>query len=350
GGYDVIADVGEHPFQLHKVGQTTLQANVTKVFDVDGQKIPTGTLKDLPKEMDFNTAKPFGPNLDNSFTIKADANGVVKAVLHNKETSLISTFEATGMFSAKPGEEAVIHFWSGSTDPKSPYYGVGAIENVTTTANGPNRQGQIGGSRLLGKDDERKGSITMTVQSERRAAMAAAGRKQRDRTGKVKTTPSAPPNQAMTVNFELPTSAIDIITNTSNMRLLRKMNTVGSGDLARSSAIQSILLALALLPQAGLRAETPDVNQAWNLAPAIATEKGAAVEPPGGIDLNAKNMQMNVSGQKIDIRFNPALVEQFRRGDFSGVTPIIVNVTPIINPMPLLGLSPAKEENLTAGV
>ncbi len=62
----------------------------------------------------------------------------------------------------------------------------------------------------------------------------------------------------------------------------------------------------------------------------------------GGIDLNAKNMQMDVNGQKINIHFDPAMVAQFKRGDFSGVRPVIIKITPIQNIMPLLGL---KEED-----
>ncbi len=69
---------------------------------------------------------------------------------------------------------------------------------------------------------------------------------------------------------------------------------------------------------------------------------------PGGIELNAQNMQMDISGEAIDVRFDPAVAEQFKRGDFSGVTPVIINITPIPNIMPLLGLK--EEEERLAGV
>jgi hypothetical protein len=62
----------------------------------------------------------------------------------------------------------------------------------------------------------------------------------------------------------------------------------------------------------------------------------------GGIDLNSKNLQMDVNGEKIDIKFDPAMIVQFKSGDFSGVTPVIINITPISNVMSLLGL---KEED-----
>ncbi|MBF0485007.1 MAG: hypothetical protein HQL16_00680 [Candidatus Omnitrophica bacterium] len=64
-----------------------------------------------------------------------------------------------------------------------------------------------------------------------------------------------------------------------------------------------------------------------------------ATLPPGGIDMNAQKMQMNEKGQKIDITFDPATVEQFKRGDFTGLKPVIFNITPIANPLLLLGLN-----------
>jgi len=57
----------------------------------------------------------------------------------------------------------------------------------------------------------------------------------------------------------------------------------------------------------------------------------------GGIDLNSENMQMDVSGQNINIHFDSSMIAQFRRGDFSGVRPLILSITPIANIMPWLG-------------
>ncbi len=70
---------------------------------------------------------------------------------------------------------------------------------------------------------------------------------------------------------------------------------------------------------------------------------GAKVTP-GGIDLNSQNMQIDVDGQKIDIHWDPAMVAQFRQGDFSGVRPVIYRITPIVDIMPILGLAPRREE------
>ncbi|MBF0486421.1 MAG: hypothetical protein HQL16_07910 [Candidatus Omnitrophica bacterium] len=62
---------------------------------------------------------------------------------------------------------------------------------------------------------------------------------------------------------------------------------------------------------------------------------------PGGIDLNAKNMGLDVrrDGKGIDMRFDPALFEQFTRGDFSGVVPVILRMTPVQNPLSILNLN-----------
>ncbi len=63
---------------------------------------------------------------------------------------------------------------------------------------------------------------------------------------------------------------------------------------------------------------------------------------PGGIDLDAKNMGLDImkEGNGIKISFDPVLIAEFERGDFSGVIPIIINITPLSSPLTLLGLSP----------
>ena len=60
----------------------------------------------------------------------------------------------------------------------------------------------------------------------------------------------------------------------------------------------------------------------------------------GGIDINGKNLNLDVAreGQGIEMKLDPAMVAQFQRGDFSGVVPVILKVTPIASPLPLLGL------------
>ena len=64
----------------------------------------------------------------------------------------------------------------------------------------------------------------------------------------------------------------------------------------------------------------------------------------GGIDLNVKKMGLDVTkeGQGIRMTLDPAMVQQFQSGDFSGVAPVILQITPISGPAAILGL---KEES-----
>ncbi len=72
-----------------------------------------------------------------------------------------------------------------------------------------------------------------------------------------------------------------------------------------------------------------------------------AMRGPGGIDLNSRNMQLDGTGEKINIKFDKATIAQFQSGDFLGVRPVIMSITPIINVLPLLGL---KENDRLAGL
>jgi hypothetical protein len=58
---------------------------------------------------------------------------------------------------------------------------------------------------------------------------------------------------------------------------------------------------------------------------------------PGGIDLNAKHLKMESEGDKVNWSFDPAMIAQFKRGDFSGVQIRIFDVVPV-DIMPLMGL------------
>jgi SAM-dependent methyltransferase len=93
--------------------------------------------------------------------------------------------------------------------------------------------------------------------------------------------------------------------------------------------------------------------------PRLEKVRGAQVfsDTKGGIDLNSRNMLMDVSGEKINIKFDQALVDQFRRGDFSGIRPVIINITPVPNGWPSLGVisalpsaDPVKAQEHLAGV
>ena len=62
----------------------------------------------------------------------------------------------------------------------------------------------------------------------------------------------------------------------------------------------------------------------------------------GGIDLNQINV--NREGKAVVVQFDPAQLDQLMQGGFEGFTPVIINITPIQSPFPLLGVGPAKEE------
>ena len=66
----------------------------------------------------------------------------------------------------------------------------------------------------------------------------------------------------------------------------------------------------------------------------------AAAAPHGGIDLNAKKMGLDVAkdGKGVEMTFDPAMVAEFRQGNFTGVEGIILKIVPIESPLALLGL------------
>jgi hypothetical protein len=81
----------------------------------------------------------------------------------------------------------------------------------------------------------------------------------------------------------------------------------------------------------------------------MSSDKAALAKIPGGIDLNSRHLNMESSGQKVNITFDPAMIEQFKRGDFSGVKIQILDVVPI-NLMPLLGLKEDEAGQLAKAI
>ena len=76
--------------------------------------------------------------------------------------------------------------------------------------------------------------------------------------------------------------------------------------------------------------------------PAGAADDAVAGKPDiqGGIDMNAKNMEMDVSreGRGVEAGLDPVILEQFKGGDFSGVVPVIIRITPVASPIAILGM------------
>ena len=47
---------------------------------------------------------------------------------------------------------------------------------------------------------------------------------------------------------------------------------------------------------------------------------------PGGIDLNASKLNLQKQGTGVDIKFDPAMIAQFRAGNFNGINPVITSI------------------------
>jgi hypothetical protein len=63
---------------------------------------------------------------------------------------------------------------------------------------------------------------------------------------------------------------------------------------------------------------------------------------PGGIDLNARNLDLNIikDGRGVEVKFSPIIAAELQGGDFSGIVPVIIRITPITSPLPVLGIKP----------
>ena len=70
-------------------------------------------------------------------------------------------------------------------------------------------------------------------------------------------------------------------------------------------------------------------------------QKMPVAKVDGGIDINGKNLTLDVTreGKGIEMKLDPVIVARFERGDFTGVVPVILKVTPLASPLPLLGMS-----------
>jgi hypothetical protein len=91
---------------------------------------------------------------------------------------------------------------------------------------------------------------------------------------------------------------------------------------------------------------------AWEVIKGVLLEALAAMETGdeakrtlnevdnGGIDLNGNAMGLDVakSGQGVTMIFDAAMADRFRRGDFTGLTPVIIRITPIVSPAAMLGM------------
>jgi len=82
-------------------------------------------------------------------------------------------------------------------------------------------------------------------------------------------------------------------------------------------------------------------SEAENYAMLINKNVPMSDKAPGGIDFNAKHMRLDITVEHKDteMNFNPSMLAEFKRGDFSGVVANIVRITTIKNPFLLFGIN-----------
>ena len=64
----------------------------------------------------------------------------------------------------------------------------------------------------------------------------------------------------------------------------------------------------------------------------------------GGIDFNPNNINLSEQGDKVQINFSPTDIQSLNLQSINGILPVIINISPLPSVLPLLGLSPQKEE------
>ena len=74
-----------------------------------------------------------------------------------------------------------------------------------------------------------------------------------------------------------------------------------------------------------------------NQVPTRNFNPAAAAAANGGIDLN--QIKVSRTGKTI-VQFDPAQLNELMQGDFEGFAPVIISITTIQSPLPLLGISP----------
>ncbi|MBF0619670.1 MAG: hypothetical protein HQL19_05830, partial [Candidatus Omnitrophica bacterium] len=77
------------------------------------------------------------------------------------------------------------------------------------------------------------------------------------------------------------------------------------------------------------------------------SESAMAVD--GGINLDRANLNLGVTkdGHGVEMNFDPAMAAEIREKGVSGLVPVILKITPVINILPLLGMN-AEEQTLVS--
>jgi hypothetical protein len=69
---------------------------------------------------------------------------------------------------------------------------------------------------------------------------------------------------------------------------------------------------------------------------------------PGGIDLNSDKMSLTVTKDAkggVKVNFDPVLVERIKQKGIQSIVPVIINITPIVDIRPILGLTSTLSKN-----
>jgi hypothetical protein len=73
------------------------------------------------------------------------------------------------------------------------------------------------------------------------------------------------------------------------------------------------------------------------------SEGSSPVENPGGIDFNPGMLNLRQEGQGADFEMDASLIESLQPDSVYGLQPVIINIIPITNFMPLLGMTDSED-------
>ena len=115
------------------------------------------------------------------------------------------------------------------------------------------------------------------------------------------------------------------------VEIARKYKTMKSNE-ERHAWYKETMAVLGLTPakdKAMLGADIPDN---------IELSADLSTETPGGIDFNAKNLNLKEQGAAVEFPFNFDSLEGLQPEQVNGLLPVIINITPVTNFPLLLGL------------
>lgn len=102
--------------------------------------------------------------------------------------------------------------------------------------------------------------------------------------------------------------------------------------------------ASAAMTDSGVRGQRSEVS----LESAAMTGSDDSAMTPGGIDFNPSAMDLQTDGAGFQFDLDPAMLESLNPNMIDGLTPVIINITPIPNYLPLLGFATETEEEVLA--